>query len=246
MVRYTRSLIRAALGLSLVLAAAPLAQAQGPLEGVQAVLNQLDNAVPGDQGSILSSRFSATPLNDKIAADDFLIPAGPDWWQVTEVSIIGKMCLDEGSGDVVKVVIYRNDGPNDDGKPGVQELATRVTVQQGSNGSCSSSATASQYDLTPETMIRLRPDRKYWISVHSVMDNSADPILTRRLYWSGRVGLFNQPAFYYTGGSEPSCNQVWVERRVCDSSTTGDDMTWALTYTPVVVTELYVPMVSRQ
>ncbi len=219
--------------------------AQEPPDSPQDTLSQLDNAYPPDQGNILSSRFEQVPASDKIAADDVLVPAGTDWWSITSMSFIGLICLDGNQGDRVQIAVYANSGDTGNGKPGTLWRQATATVAQGIDGNCAGQVTNAQYDLTPQSPIWLAPGQKFWLSIHSVAPGN-DPFV-RRLYWAGRSGIYagTQPAFYYSGGSLPSCSQTWVERRVCDGTTAGDDMTWSITYTAFNPHFLYVPSVSK-
>ncbi len=242
----TRFAFLTAVALSLTLVGAPLAQAQGGLEGTQDVLTQLDNAYPPDTGNILSSRFELVPGSDKIAADDLIVPAGLNWWWVTGMAFIGNMCLDSGMGDQVWMVFYNNSGDTDNGKPGTVFAQSIATVAEGTAGNCAGQITNVTYHLTPQSTVWLRSGAKYWVSIHSIAPG--DNPFARRLYWAGRSGVYTltQPAFYYSGGSLTACNREWVERRVCDGTTLGDDMTWSMTYTPFQAKLVYLPVLSRQ
>ncbi len=245
MVFRIRSFLLIASALAMAFSGSAPVQAQEGLEGTQAVLSQLDNAFPPDQGNILSSRFELVPGSDKIAADDFIVPDGTDWWAINGMAFIGQMCLDSGAGDQVWIVFYANAGDTSNGKPGSAVAQSVTTVAQGIEGNCAGQVSNIQYSLTPQSAVWLRPGQKYWVSVHSIAPG--DNPFGRRLYWAGRSGIFagTQPAFYYSGGSLSSCDKVWVERRVCDGTTAGDDMTWSLTYTAFRPNFVFLPLMQR-
>lgn len=240
-----RTLILTVATLTMAPTPALTAFAQEAPEGPQETLNQLDNAYSPEEGNILSSRFQQVPGSDKIAADDVVVPAGTDWWTITSMSFIGQMCLDSGAGDQVHIVVYANSGDTSNGKPGSVWRDATATVAQGIEGNCAGQVANTQYDLTPQTSLWLSPGQKFWLSIHSIAPG--DNPFIRRLYWAGRSGIFagTQPAFYYSGGSLTSCSQIWVERRVCDGTTAGDDMTWAITYTAFRPNFVYIPLVRR-
>lgn len=240
MVLRFRSILLTASALALSFSGSVPAQAQEGLEGTQAVLNQLDNPTHNRPQS--SNWYVDLSVQRKIAADDFLIPAGTDWWQIDAISMIGMMCMDPGLGDEVHIAFYSNAGDSIDGKPDAVLFDLRTDVIQGMSHSCSAADAEMQYDLVPQSKVWLRPDAKYWLSIRGVVSGE---VYDRNLWWTGREGWLNQPAFYYSGGSLSSCNEKWVQLNVCDGEALGDDMSWSMTYTAFRPDLLYLPMLRR-
>lgn len=234
----SRLLSVAALTLCVVLSGPSLALAQETPEGSQEVHSQLDDPVydtgTGKRYSVTSSTFSNTPVSNKFAADDVIVPPGSEWWRVTSVSIVAQLCLDQSLGDTISLLVYYNSGALDSGSPGF--LRQKVML---SGWSSVCAADSSQVDLQLQTPIVLPSGNKYWLSVQS---DSNTLILDRKLFWATRGAAVNQSAMYYGNGD---CRSEWQARTTCVSDVLGNDMAWSLTYSTFNGNAVYMPQLGR-
>ena len=170
--------------------------------------NNYDAAV----GAIVSQQFGDFPTYTTPSADDFTVPAGPNW-TVSRVIVSGQYFNGTGPAPTVNVYFY-NDAA---GLPG-----TLVTSY--SNLTVTAGAASGNFTVDLGAGVNLAPGT-YWVSVQAVMDFGTGG----EWGWNARtISAGNLPAWENPGGGFAGCPPAaWDYISNCGTSG-GDDLMFSV------------------